>query len=220
MSETVIRISDDGRVMVERDMQGVKSFKQIAPDSLVKCIGRSMVRGAVHTGLLPKGCVSVSLYDDGSRDAVLLHAEDRADISYFGTEYKSFPLPRLVFGFRLTPEGRVSSCRLGVVEDSGRLKPDMKMYHYPLSNVNGFHLCTGNNTFPKCGSLHALSGLPHYILSMPNNNDHFKHELNRPGLEMRELLELLKDKEQAFYYSDVLLPSGKVLNDFMGGRSG
>ena len=35
MSETVIRISDDGRVMVERDSGGVKSFKQIAdiPDS-------------------------------------------------------------------------------------------------------------------------------------------------------------------------------------------
>lgn len=219
MSETVIRISEDGRIMVERDLQGVKSFKQISPDALIKCIDKSMVRGAVHTGLLPKGCVSVSLYDDGSKDVVLLHTEGRADISYFGTVYTSFPLPHLVFGFRLTPEGRVGSCRLGVVENSVRLKPDTKMYHYPLSNVNGFQLCTGNNTFPKCGSLHTLSGLPHYILSMPNNNDHFKHELNKPGLEMRDLLELLKDKEPAFYYSDVLLPSGKVLNDFMERRN-
>ena len=215
MSEMVVRISDDGKIMVERDLQGVKSFKQISPDALIKCIDRSMVRGAVHTGLLPKGCVSVILCDDGSKDVVLLHTEEKADISYFGTEYKNFPLPHLVFGFRLTPEGRVGSCRLGVVEKGDRLKQDTKMYHYPLSNVNGFHLCTGNNTFPKCGSLHTLSSLPHYILSMPNNNDHFKHELNKPGLEMRDLLELLKDKDAAFYYSDVLIPSGKVLNDFM-----
>lgn len=220
MSETVIRISDDGRVMVERDSRGVKSFKQIAPDTLVKCIDRSMVRGAVRTGLLPKGCVSVSIYDDGSRDAVLLYTEGRADISYFGTEYKNFPLPYLVFGFRLSEEGRVSACRLGVIENSGRLKPDTKMYHYPLSNVSGFHLCTGNNTFPKCESLHTLASLPYYIMAMPNNNDHFNHSLNKPGLEMRDLLELLKDKEPAFYYSDVLIPSGRVLNDFIEGRGG
>ena len=216
MSETVIRIKDDGRVMVERDSEGIKSFKQIDPDTLVKCIDKSMVRGAVRTGLLPKGCVSVSMHDDGSRDVVLLYTEGRADISYFGTEYKNFPLP---LGFRLTEEGRVGSCKLGVVENSGRLKPDTKMYHYPLSNVSGFHLCTGNNTFPKCGSLHTLASLPYYIMAMPNNNDHFNHSLNKPGLEMRDLLELLRDKEPSFYYSDVLLLSGRILNDFIEGRS-
>lgn len=218
MNETAIRIRDDGTVMVERNADGIKSFKQISPDALIKCIDRSMTRGAVHTGLLPKGCISVSLYDDGSRDVVIHHTQDRADISYFGTKYKNFPLPHLVFGFRLTAEGRVGPCRLGVVENSGRLKPDTRMYHYPLSNVSGFHLCTGNNTFPKCGSLHALSGLPYYILAMPNNNDNFSHSLNKAGLEMRDLLELLKDRDPAFYYSDVLLPNGKVLNDFMEGR--
>jgi hypothetical protein len=36
---------------------------------------------------------------------------------------------------------------------------------------------------------------------------------------MRDLLELLKDKEPAFYYSDVLLPNDAVLNDFINERS-
>ena len=218
MSETVIRISEDGRVMVERDADGIKSFKQISPDTLVKCIDKSLLRGAVHSGLLPKNCVSFSACDDGSREVVLLHEECKADISYYGTEYKDFPLPRLVFGFRLTAEGRVGSCRLGVVYNSGRVKPDTKMYHYPLSNVQGFHLCTGNNTFPKCASLYTLESLPYYIISMPNNNDHFSHSLNKPGLEMRDLLELLKDKEPSFYYSDVLIPNGAILDDFIRGR--
>ena len=218
MSETVIRISGDGRIMVENDVGGVKSFKQISPDTLVECINMSLLRGAVHTGLLPKNCLSFSSYDDGNRDIVLLHSESKADVSYFGTEYKDFPLPRLVFGFRLSKEGRVSSCRLGVVESTDMLKPETKMYHYPLSNVSGFHLCTGNNTFPKCASLHTLASLPYYITAMPNNNDHFRPNNNRLGLEMRDLLELMKDKEQAFYYSDVLLPNGAVLNDFITGR--
>lgn len=215
MSETVIRINDDGRITVERDFGKVKSFKQIAPDTLMECINKSLLRGAVHSGLLPSNCLSFSAYDDGSRDVVLFHTERRADISYFGTEYKNFPLPKLVFGFRLTAEGRVASCKLGVVENRDRLKPDTKMYHYPLSNVNGFHLCTGNNTFPKCTSLHTLASLPFYIMSMPNNNDHFNHSLNKSGLEMRDLLEVLKDKEPEFYYSDVLIPSGAVLEDFI-----
>lgn len=218
MSETVIRIRDDGRVLVESNSGGVKSFKQITPDSLVKCMDKSRMRGALHTGLLPKHCISFSSYEDGSREAVLVHPQRSADICYFGTAYKNFPLPRLVFGFRLTPQGRVASCRLGVVENTERLKPETKMYHYPLSNVNGFHLCTGNNPFPKCESLHTLGSLPYYILSMPNNNDYFQASLNRQGMEMRDLLELLKDKESAFYYSDILIPNGAVLADFIKER--
>jgi len=186
---------------------------------LVECINRSILRGSVSSGLLPKNCISFTAHDSGERDVVLLHSENKADICYFGTEYKDFPLPRLVFGFRLSREGRVSSCRLGVIDNNDIIKPETKMFHYPLSNVNGFHLCTGNNTFPKCASLHTLASLPYYIIAMPNNNDHFRPSNNRLSLEMRDLLELMKNKEQRFYYSDVLLPNGAVLNDFIYGRS-
>ena len=218
MSETVIRIGGDGRIMVENDISGVKSFKQISPEALLECINKSLLRGAVHTGLLPKNCISFSAYDDGTRDVVLLHSENKADVSYFGTQYKGFPLPRLVFGFRLNKEGRVSSCRLGIIANDDMIKPETKMYHYPLSNVNGFHLCTGNNVLPKCASLHTLASLPYYIMAMGNNNDYFRAANNKLGLEMRDLMELMKNKEPAFYYSDVLLPNGAVLNDFINGR--
>ena len=215
MSETIIRIGEDGKITVERDLDGIKSFKQIAPDTLIQCINKSLLRGAVHSDLLPKNCISYGAYDNGNKEVALLYPENRADISYFGTEYKNFPLPRLVFGFRLTAEGRVSNCKLGVVENTDNLKPDTKMYHYPLSNVNGFHLCTGNNALPKCTSLHTLSSLPYYIMSMPNNNDYFSNSHNKPNLEMRDLLELLKNKNLSFYYSDILIPNGAVLNDFI-----
>jgi hypothetical protein len=125
----------------------------------------------------------------------------------------------MVFGFHISGEGRVSSCRLGVIADTDNIKPDAKMCRYPLSNVSGFHLCTGNNVLPKCSSLHTLASLPYYIMAMPNNNDHFLPSNNRKGLEMRDLLELLKDKEPSFYYSDVLIPNGAVLNDFIQGRN-
>lgn len=64
MSETVIRIGEDGKITVERDLDGIKSFKQIAPDTLIQCINKSLLRGAVHSGLLPKNCISYSAYDD------------------------------------------------------------------------------------------------------------------------------------------------------------
>ncbi len=67
MSETVIRIKEDGSVMVEQDSGGVKSFKQIAPDTLVECINESLLRGAVHSGLLPPNCLSFSSHDDGKQ---------------------------------------------------------------------------------------------------------------------------------------------------------
>lgn len=215
MSETVIRIGNDGKIAVERDLDGVKSFKQIAPDTLVQCINKSLLRGVVYSGLLPKNCISFSAYDNGCKSIALAHSESRADIIYFGTEYRSFPLPCLVFGFKLTGEGRISGCKLGVTENTETLKPDTKMYHYPFSNVSGIRLCTGNNALPKCTSLHTLTSLPYYILSMPNNNDYFNHSHNKLALEMRDLLELLKDKNRDFYYSDILIANGLTLNDFI-----
>jgi hypothetical protein len=53
---------------------------------------------------------------------------------------------------------------------------------------------------------------------MDNNNDHFKPSNNKLGLEMRDLLELLKDKQQDFYYSNILVPNKSTLGDFINGR--
>ncbi len=93
------------------------------------------------------------------------------------------------------------------------------MFVYPFGNVNGTHLCTGKNVLPKCQSLHTLGSVPYYILSMDNNNDYFKKANNKPGLEMRGLLELLKDKPAEYYYSHILIPSGSTLGDFISEMS-
>jgi len=132
-----------------------------------------------------------------------------------GTEYKDFPLPRLVFGFTVSEEGRVSNCKLGVIDNTSMLTPATPMFLYPFSNVSGTHLCIGNNRLPQVKSLHTLGSLPHFILSMGNNNDHFSPSNNKPGLEMRDLMELLKDKQQSYYYEHILLPSGKTFGDFI-----
>ena len=213
--EIVIRIKTDGSVYVEEHRDGVKSFKAITPDSLLGCIDKSMLRGCVASGLLPRGCLSLKVNDDGSRVITMLYEPDKADISYMGTVYKDFPLPRLVFGFNISNEGRVSNCRLGIVDNTIILSPATSMFAYPFSNVSGTHLCVGNNRFPQVKSLHTLGSIPYYILSMDNNNDSFKISNNKLGLEMRSLLELLKDKPPSYYYEHILLPSGKTLGDFI-----
>lgn len=219
MSETVIRINDDGRIVVERNSDdGVTSFKQIAPDTLVECINQSLLRGEVSSGLLPRGCLFFTANDNGNKNVVILHPESKADISYYGTPYPNFPLPKLVFGFSITKENRISQCRLGVVGNESNLKPATPMFVYPFSNVSGTHLCTGNNVLPKCQSLHTLGSVPYYILGMDNNNDHFKPSNNKLGLEMRDLLELLRNKPPEYYYSNILIPSRQTLGDFINER--
>ena len=210
-----IKIGNDGSISVEEDNGGVKSYKVISPDALLSCISAGIMRGGVTSGLLPKNCISFTSYDSGERDVCLLHPESRSDVSYAGTVYKDFPLPRLVFGFRISKEGRIGSSRLGITENTDTLRPDTKMFHYPFSNVSGFSLCTGNNIFPAVKSLHTLGSIPYYILSMPNNNDHFTPGNNKQGLEMRGLFELIKDRHPEFYYSDILIPSRATLNDFI-----
>jgi len=215
LNELVIRIKHDGIVSVEDCTDGVKSYKTITPDSLLNCISKSLLRGGVSSGLLPKNCLSINTLDSGERNVTILHPEDRSDISYYNTEYKGFPLPRLIFGFQVSNEGRISECRMGVVGNESNLKPTTPMFAYPFSNVSNTHICIGNNTLPKVESLHTLGSLPYHILSMKNNNDHFSAKNNKPNLEMRCLLELLKDKQQSYYYEHILVPSGKTLGDFI-----
>ena len=214
-NELVIRIKPDGRISVEECNDGVTSYKIIAPDSLLECINKSLLRGGETSGLLPRNCLSVNTHDNGDRDVTILHPEDKADISYFGTQYKDFPLPRLIFGFRVSGEGRISECRLGVVGNESHLKPTTPMFVYPFSNVSGTRLCIGNNQLPKITSLHTLGSLTYHILSMDNNNDHFQPQDNKANLEMRDLLELLKKKQQSYYYNHILVPSGTTIGDFI-----
>ena len=218
-NELNIRINADG-ISVEEYNDGIKSYKTISPDSLLNCISKSMLRGGVRSGLLPKNCLSVNILDNGQRDITMLHPEDKADVSYYGTLYTGFPLPKLVFGFHISDEGRISQCRLGVVGNDSYLKPATPMFIYPFSNVSGTRLCIGNNPLPKVQSLHTLGSLTYYILSMDNNNDYFRPSNNKLGLEMRDLLERLKDKQHSYYYDHVLIPNGATLGDFIGDSNG
>jgi len=213
--ELVVRIRGNGKIDVEQYIDGVISHKPIAPNSFMECINKSLFRGGVSSGMLPPGCLSVNFHDSGVRSVTLLHTANRADISYMKTEYKNFPLPRLVFGFYVSEEGRVSDCRLGVIANHDNLKPTTPMFIYPFSNVSGTSLCIGNNPLPRVKSLHTLGSLPYLILGMDNNNHSFYAKNNKQNLEMRDMLELLKDKEQSYYYEHILLPSKKTLADFI-----
>jgi hypothetical protein len=217
-NELCVRICPETmRIQLESTENGVTACKEIAPDTFFACIKSSVKRDDVASGFLPQHCFSVSIGADGSKDYCIWHPELYADISYFGTEYPHFPLPRLVFGFQVSQEGKVCHCRLGVVED-GSLRENSPMYVYPFSNVTGFSLCIGNNALPTYKKPHTLATLPDFLLRLPNNNDSFNPQNNKLHLQYRELLEYLKHKEPAYYYADVLVPSGKTIQDFINGR--
>ena len=107
---------------------------------------------------------------------------------------------------------------MGVAADE---RPTMNsvMYRYPFSNVGGSMgtICIGRNALPQYKTPHALASLPTFLLSIPNGDHSFNALNNKLGMQYRDLLEQLKDKEPSYYYSDVLIPNGKTLKDFIGG---
>lgn len=214
--EVVLRLSPlTGSIKVETNDNGVISHKEITSDALTECLRGAILRPSFSSGLLPEGCISFFADSDDRRIISILHPERYADISYYKTCYRQFPLPRLIFQFSLHQGLRVSGVSVGIVEEKGRLGPDTRMFRWPFSNVNGFHMCIGNNVMPKCESLHTLSSLPYLILEIPNNNDHFHASDNQMGMGYRELLEHLKDKDPSYYYDKVLIPDQKTLTDFI-----
>lgn len=216
-NELVLRIAPElGRITVEERTGKVVTCKEITADVLRDCIRSSVVHHGYESGFLPPGCLSVKLTETGA-EVVMRYPKTRADVSLYETLYPDFPLPRLVFAYHRSNEGKISGCRIGVMEDETP-RPTTPMYHYPFSNVGVFsgNLCIGANELPTYKSLLKTATLPGFLLSIPNNLDSFDREHNRLDLEYRDLLEHLKDKTPGYYYEHVLIRNGKTLRDFIG----
>ncbi|OQB13132.1 MAG: hypothetical protein BWY15_01931 [Firmicutes bacterium ADurb.Bin193] len=211
--ELVIHVSANGEIRVEDCEDGIVSFKKVSPSVFMDCIKESIRTELISSGMLPHGCFSFASGSGGKKYVCVEFGCDRCDFTYENTVYPNFPLPRLVFGFGIT-DTRITNVNLGVTQ-RGMLTPKSKMYVYPFSNVSGFSLCLGTNRLPEINSLHQLSGVMHYIISMPNNNDRYNVRGTKLELEYRHLLETLKDKEPEYYYTDVLCESGKTLQNFI-----
>ena len=210
----VLHIRDDKTILVHIQEKGVVRTKHMDIDALLDCLTDSMGGIQIQTGILPSNIISLTIHDD-SRYAVVEFPDEYADITYMSTTYEHFPLPRLLFGFRLESSGRISAVNLGVPA-LGKLTEKTPMFAYPFSNVNRFLLCTGANSLPRIPVLQSLQNLPGFIVSMPDNDDYFHEQYNRLGLGHRDLLEHLRDKDRTYYYDHVLVPMpGVTLKNFI-----
>lgn len=218
--DILIRVSPENKnfTMEEYKPGGIVARKEISPIDLYCAINGSMECEAFLTsGLLPEHCIHVSMSDKEKR-LVIWNPELRADICYGEQEYPDFPIPRMVFGVRLLESGRVADCSLGVVED-GPLSLETRMFYYPFSNVyENSGVCTGNNVLPMYKKLTSLKNFPRYLLGIPDNDDFYHPEHNKLGLPHDELLAHLQDKDPAYYYTDILVPNGQNLKNFLVGR--
>lgn len=214
-NEVIIHIKEDTTVRLEICEKGRTRTKLISPETLFECIKGSLKKEPYSTGLLPPNILSVKGDDTGIKYAVVEYQYEKADITYFQTEYKDFPLPRLIFGFRIESEGRISAVNMGVPA-LGKLTPETPMFYYPFSNVAKFSLCTGSNTLPKIKTLQSLQHLPDFVLSWPDNDDRYSAAYNKMQMERRDLMEHLKDKDRQYYYDSVLVSMPKTtLKDFL-----
>lgn len=215
--DVVLRISPQKKTFTveEHKPGGIIAQKEILPTDLYYAINAgNETFSYLDSGVLPEHCIGVSMCS-ANTIYYLWYPERRAYICYGDKEYMDFPIPRLVFGVSLLYTGRVGDCTLGVIADETPT-PDTPMFHYPFSNVfDGFRVCTGNNVLPRYRNRAKLVNFPSYLLGIPDNDDYYDRSCNRKGLGHAELLEYLKDKEPAHYYSDILVPNGKTLGDFM-----
>ena len=174
-------------------------------------------RDEINSGFLPEHCLHIAM-NAAERRYVIWNPELRADVIYGDTEYPDFPLPRLVFSLRVLSDGKVADCSMGVVADETPTE-NTPMYFYPFSNVyDDERVCTGNNVLPRYRKLTAIKNFPRYLLGLPDNDDMFTSAHNRLGLDHKALLEHLKDKDPAYYYSDILVPNRRTLGDFITRR--
>ncbi|MDB7901305.1 hypothetical protein PND81_08280 [Flavonifractor plautii] len=218
--DIIVRVSPARNTLIVEEQKpgGIVNYKEIDPVDFYFAINKSYVsRDLLSSGFLPEHCLHISM-NTVERQIVFWNPELRADVAYRDKEYLDFPIPRLVFGVRMLTDGRVVDCSIGVVADEAPT-PDTQMFYYPFSNVyTSGRVCTGNNVLPRYKKLTSLKYFPRYLLGVPDNDDYYDKQHNRLELPHGELLEHLKDKEPGYYYSDILVPNGKTLADFICGR--
>ena len=218
--DIILRISPIRNTIIvqENTPDGTVSYHEIDPIELYFALNNSYTDNEfLSSGFLPEHCLHISINAE-ERRYVIWNPELRADVIYRDTEYQNFPLPRLVFGLRVIGNGKVADCSMGVVADEAPTE-DTPMFFYPFSNVYADdRVCTGNNVLPRYKKLSALKNFPRYLLGLPDNDDMFDRRHNRKELEHKELMEHLKDKDPAYYYTDILVPNGRTLGDFIIGR--
>lgn len=208
-----LHIDKDWNIVIDVRAGNRIRHKVITPDSLCQIVAKNVRVKAVRSGILPEDCVSFC-EKDGESFVVVELGQDTIDLTYEKTTYEKFPVPRLLYGFTVDTNGKITNVYVTVAE-KGTLRDDTKLYKYPFSNVNGFRMCTGDNALPEIKQLRQLSGIPCYLFSMPDNNDYYSPEQTKLNMEYRNLLEFLQDKDSDFYYTDVLIPSDKTLKDFI-----
>lgn len=218
--EITVRIRPvDGAIMVEEHAGGLTSVKSISRDDLISCLAKGVKESkTVRSGFLPGNCVSYDVCDRSKTVAIRI-PPGYIDFTYYKTVYGRFPMPAMAFSIAADSCGRTSKHRLAVIAD-GEPSPDTPLYAYPFSNVyaNG-DICVGAaNSLPVYKNIRALGSLPYHILRLPNNDHNFSRSNNRHKLPYRDLLELLKDKDPSYYYENILIPTGAVLQDFIDGR--
>ena len=218
--DMIVRISPGRNTITvqECSANGVVSYREIDPIEFYFALNGSCISNVYQrSGFLPEHCLHISMNAE-ERHYVIWNPELRADVIYRDTEYRSFPLPRLIFGLRVLGNGKVADCSMGVVADETPTE-DTPMFFYPFSNVyEDDRVCTGNNVLPRYKKLSALKNFPRYLLGLPDNDDMFDRRHNRKELERKELMELSRDKDPAYYYTDILVPNRRTLSDFINRR--
>ena len=167
--DMIVRISPGRNTITvqECSANGVVSYREIDPIEFYFALNGSCISNVYQrSGFLPEHCLHISMNAE-ERHYVIWNSELRADVIYRDTEYRSFPLPRLIFGLRVLGNGKVADCSMGVVADETPTE-DTPMFFYPFSNVyEDDRVCTGNNVLPRYKKLSALKNFPRYLLGLP-----------------------------------------------------
>ena len=128
-------VNEDLNIVVDDCRGKTVKHKVISMNTFVKLVEKNVEITTVHTGVLPDRCVSYTENQNGSRYVVTDLGKFRIDLIYENTKYEDFPVPRLLFGFEVDKDFKITKVNVAV-SDMGTLRENTKLYKYPFSNVS------------------------------------------------------------------------------------
>lgn len=194
--EVIIRLSDNGQIMVE-GTGPVKTSKYISPESLASILMSSHdIENTYETPMpLPQNCIYYKRKNDKEL-FILEKPAHRREVTYYGTKFTDVGFPKLLFGYIIDCKTTtIEKTILVAVKNDIFIKPDTEIFKYPFSNVYASgNCCWGTCVVPKIDHPYQLSSLPELYLFQEDNGDLYEG-VNASGLQYRELLGELQGKD-------------------------
>lgn len=192
---------DNNTVSIIDSNNGRKSAKTITINDFISSILASKKikdnNAKVYSNLYSENdncrVIQTIILDSNTKYYIVQFKPKKIPICIYNTFYDNIGMPGCLFAIK-SHNGQYGRGAMVSIKDD-LVTNESSIYIYPFSNASDRHICLGGNRIYDIMDDIGVLKFPTRFFSMPNTNCSFHASNNSKGLQYRELVSYLQDKD-------------------------